>query len=434
MISTLRAYRLPLAITLVTAAVLAWWTWRDFSSHFADKERHRSVVLTRMLAAGIHAMEESGHLGHEDVQGIIDSIISSSPYRFFVLEKDGRRIYQTGEIPDSLTLTSTETVRIAENLYVISHKLNPHARNVWNDDPDSDDGNGGPAGIEPDRDEYLMILGGRFQHPAHELSLMPTLIRIAVIIFFLSAGVVTWHMVIRNRLLAEQLKTERGQLAHLEELGLAAAGLAHETKNPLGIISGIAQQIINDPEIPERSRTLIDAIIDEVDKSASRLGHFMTFARQRKTNAVQVEILHLCVGITEILQSEFDAAKVMLEVSGPPMMVLADRDMLRQILVNLLLNSLQASSKGGKVKVGLIRRGERATLEVADQGCGISPELLPNIFKPYVAGKPDGHGLGLAIVKRFVEDHGWSIDVESQLNRGTVTRISGIMLVRECAG
>ncbi len=433
MSSILRTYRLPLAITLVTAAVLTWWAWRDgrdFGSHFADKERHRSVVLCRMLAAGIHAMEEGGHLKPDEIQGIINSIISSSPYRFFVLEQNGRRIYQAGNIPASLTLPSTETVRIAGDLYVVSHRVNPHRVNAWNDDPYSDDINEGPAGIEPDRDEYLMILGGGFQHAGREFSLMHTFARIGIILFFLTAGVATWHMVIRNRVLAEQLKTERAHSAHLEELGLAAAGLAHETKNPLGIISGIAQQIISDPKIPEQSRGLLDAIIDEVDKSASRLGHFMTFARQRKTNAVHVELQQLCAGIAEILQSEFDAAKVMLKVSGPPMTVLADEDMLRQILVNLLLNSLQASSEGGGVEVNLTRRGERATLEVADQGCGISPELLPNIFKPYVAGKPDGHGLGLAIVKRFVEDHGWTIDVETQPGRGTVIRISGIMIMQ----
>jgi len=65
---------------------------------------------------------------------------------------------------------------------------------------------------------------------------------------------------------------------------------------------------------------------------------------------------------------------------------------------------------------------------VEDQGSGISPELLPNIFKPYVAGNADGHGLGLAIVKRFVEEHGWTIRVDSQLNRGTEVTVSGIGL------
>jgi two-component system sensor histidine kinase HydH len=112
------------------------------------------------------------------------------------------------------------------------------------------------------------------------------------------------------------------------------------------------------------------------------------------------------------------------------MTTFADEDMLRQVLVNLLLNSLQASPEGSRVEVRMERHGVRATLVVADQGCGIPPELLPNIFKPYVAGNPDGHGLGLAIVKRFVEDHGWTIKADSQLNRGTVITVSGIMLLQ----
>jgi two-component system, NtrC family, sensor histidine kinase HydH len=102
--------------------------------------------------------------------------------------------------------------------------------------------------------------------------------------------------------------------------------------------------------------------------------------------------------------------------------------MLRQVLATLLLNSLQASPKAGRVAVRMERHGSRAALVVEDQGCGILPDLLPDIFKPYVAGDPDGHGLGLANVKRFVEDHGWTITADSQLDRGTVMTIAGIRL------
>jgi len=256
------------------------------------------------------------------------------------------------------------------------------------------------------------------------------LIPLATAILLLTASVAAWIMVIRSRLLAEQLRTERAHSAHLEDLGLAAAGLAHETKNPLGIISGIAQQIARNPEVPEQSKVMLETIIDEVDKSASRLGHFMTFAKQREINVVQLDIQELAARIAEILQPEFDAAAVTLEVNCPLMTIVADEDMLRQVLVNLLLNSLQASPEGSRVEVRMERHGARATLVVADQGCGIPPELLPDIFKPYVAGNPDGHGLGLAIVKRFVEDHGWTIKADSQLNRGTVITVSGIMLLQ----
>ncbi|MFH0879423.1 MAG: sensor histidine kinase, partial [Lentisphaerota bacterium] len=98
------------------------------------------------------------------------------------------------------------------------------------------------------------------------------------------------------------------------------------------------------------------------------------------------------------------------------------------ILVNLLLNSLHASSPGARVMVRLERQADGAILVVEDQGAGIPQDLLLHIFKPYVAGDHQGHGLGLAIVKHFVEDHGWAIRVDSQLGRGTVVAISGIKL------
>ncbi|MDY0040181.1 MAG: ATP-binding protein, partial [Desulforhabdus sp.] len=85
----------------------------------------------------------------------------------------------------------------------------------------------------------------------------------------------------------------------------------------------------------------------------------------------------------------------------------------------------------GRVEVRLELHGARAALVVADRGCGIPPHLLPDIFKPYLAGSPDGHGLGLAIVKRFIEDHGWTIRADSELSRGTVITISGIELFQE---
>ena len=140
--------------------------------------------------------------------------------------------------------------------------------------------------------------------------------------------------------------------------------------------------------------------------------------------------------MAEILGPDFDAVGVKLEIECDPLRILADEEMLRQVVVNLLLNSLHASSAGGKVTVRMNRKGKRAVLMVEDQGSGISPELLPNIFQPYISGNSGGHGLGLAIVKRFVEEHGWTIDVDSQPNRGTVITISGIALpeAKVCKG
>ena len=433
MTTVFRSYRVPLAATALIVVALASWAWQDwrnFAEHVEERERHRALGVSRMLAGAIHALEENGRLKRGEIERIVEHIIRDSPYQFLVLEQNGRRILQAGDIPAALTLPAAETESFANGFYLFSRKVHLPEGDGWQNTLDPHAIVSESTGLGISSGEQLMILGGDVRDHGYPKALTHMLIPLATAILLLTASVAAWIMVIRSRLLAEQLRTERGHSAHLEDLGLAAAGLAHETKNPLGIISGIAQQIARNPEVPEQSKVMLETIIDEVDKSASRLGHFMTFAKQREINVVQLDIQELAARIAEILQPEFDAAAVTLEVNCPLMTIVADGDMLRQVLVNLLLNSLQASPEGSRVEVRMERHGARATLVVADQGCGISPELLPDIFKPYVAGNPDGHGLGLAIVKRFVEDHGWTIKAESQLNLGTVITVSGIVLVQ----
>ena len=215
---------------------------------------------------------------------------------------------------------------------------------------------------------------------------------------------------------------------------MAAAGLAHETKNPFGIISGIAQQVARDPQLPQKSRDMLDTIVDEIDKSASRLGLFMTFAKKREVSPCPVDVQQLIQGIAGVLEPEMNAAGVDFKIVCQALTINADEDMLRQILVNLILNSLTASSPGGSITIRLVHKGAHACIEVEDQGCGISRELLSRIFKPYVTGNPDGHGLGLSIVKRFTEDHGWSICAESEPGRGTTIMISGISIAETTGG
>lgn len=429
MTTRLQTYRVPLTATAMMIVALAFWAWRDwhnFGEHVEERECHRAIGISRMLAGALHSLQENGRLQPKEIEKIVEHIIRDSPYRFLVLEQNGRRILEVGDIPGNLALPSIETNHFERGRYLFSRKVHLYetAKLRGSAPPTISEAGGLGSGDG----EQLMIFGGDVRDHGVPKALEHIFAPLAVAILLLTASVAAWIMVIRSRLLAEQLKTERARSAHLEDLGLAAAGLAHETKNPLGIISGIAQQVARNPEVPEQCRAMVETIIDEVDKSASRLGHFMTFARQRKVNPVKLPIQELAERIAEILQPEFDAAGVKLQINCPPATILADEDMLRQVLVNLLLNSLEASQGGGRVEIRMEQQGTRATIVVVDQGYGISPELLPDIFKPYVAGNPDGHGLGLAIVKRFVENHGWTIRADSRLNRGTVITISGIRL------
>jgi signal transduction histidine kinase len=157
----------------------------------------------------------------------------------------------------------------------------------------------------------------------------------------------------------------------------------------------------------------------------------MNFARQRKPSLTPVRVDRLCREVARILEPDFEAGGVELLTQVSETTIAADEAMLRQVLVNLLLNSLHASPVGSTVRIVLTRRARGFDLGVEDQGRGIPAELLPEIFKPYVSGSATGHGLGLAIVKRVVEAHGWKIRARSGPGQGTVMTITGIQTARQ---
>ena len=175
---------------------------------------------------------------------------------------------------------------------------------------------------------------------------------------------------------------------------------------------------------------MAEHIVDEVDKATARLGNFLTFARQRQAKEARVDVRAVVVKVAAVMRADFNAAGVELSLACSPLRILADEEMLSQILVNLLLNSLHASSAGTTVSVRTESHGNFVQLSVEDQGSGIEPGLLPDIFKPYISGRAGGHGLGVAIVRRFVEQPGWTIRADSQVGRGTRITISGIRRVK----
>jgi two-component system sensor histidine kinase HydH len=237
-----------------------------------------------------------------------------------------------------------------------------------------------------------------------------------------------WCLALRNRTLKESLAVTRARASHLEELGLSAAGLAHETKNPLGIIRGLAQRIHKEDIGPEQVKTITESIMNEVDTASARLGRFMTYAKSMTPKVQTVLAAEFLKHIVSLLQPDCDSAGIKLNTRAEPAAIMADQDMLQQVLVNLLLNSLKASTSGSEIEVEIRHVGSKALLTVSDQGAGISADLMSSIFKPYTSGHADGHGMGLAIVKRIVEDHGWKITLDSVPESGTKVTISQIAL------
>ena len=211
--------------------------------------------------------------------------------------------------------------------------------------------------------------------------------------------------------------------SHLREMNLAAAGLAHETRNPLNIIRGMAQMISKSDataDLREKSK----AIVDETDKVTAQLNEFINYSRPREVRRAKTALNNVVTEVVRALNYDIDEKKIRVESKVEPFLIEADEQLLRQALFNLLLNSIQAVGENGQIQFAAHRNGSEATFEIRDDGPGVPPENRREIFKPYFTTHQKGTGLGLAVVQQIVLAHGWEIECLANDPKGAVFRIS----------
>ncbi len=244
----------------------------------------------------------------------------------------------------------------------------------------------------------------------------------------LGAGL-AWRNTRKTADLQIRLVRASEQNSHLRELNLAAAGLAHETRNPLNIIRGLAQMISRlpdaSPEVRERSKT----IVDETDKVTAQLTEFINYSRPREVRRTKISLTVAGNEILRTLGHDLAEKKIAVEVTGEPLAIEADEQLLRQVLFNLILNAIQAADVGGKIELNIQRaNAAEAILEIRDNGPGVPPERRQEIFKPYFTTHQKGTGLGLAVVQQIVLAHGWEIACLGNEPRGAVFRLSHLKI------
>jgi signal transduction histidine kinase len=236
---------------------------------------------------------------------------------------------------------------------------------------------------------------------------------------------------VENSQLYEQLK-ERDRLAALGEM---AAGLAHEIRNPLGSIKASAQYLSETSDKAEGGNEFLDIIVDEVDRLNRVVSSFLDYARPSQVDPEPIDVSAAIQLTLQLLRPECDAANVALRVTMDTSLpkVRIDMEHLRQVLINLVQNAVQAMPDGGQIDVETrvqdrLRPGDGAhrwvQVSVRDTGPGIAPALLPNLFVPFVTTKQQGTGLGLAISQRIVSEAGGRIDVRSRQGVGTTFVVS----------
>ncbi len=225
-----------------------------------------------------------------------------------------------------------------------------------------------------------------------------------------------------SRIEIERLhRTQMSRAEHLATLGELATGLAHEIRNPLAGIAGVIEIIGRDLPTTSPARSVVKDVRQEI----ARINHIVTDLLQTARPhppQVRKSDLNTTVEHAVMLGRQQALAKgIEITLVKDPSLpeVEHDSDQIHQVLLNLLLNALQAIGPDGKIAVSVKPQGELAVVEVSDNGRGIASEQLPNIFRPFYTTKGDGTGLGLSLARRIVEDHHGRIDVTSTVGKGT---------------
>ncbi len=238
-----------------------------------------------------------------------------------------------------------------------------------------------------------------------------------------------WRNLTRSSELQIRLIRASEMNSHLKEMNLAAAGLAHETRNPLNIIRGMAQMISKQDSVPAEIQEKVGAIVDETDKVTAQLNEFINYSRPREVRRANLALNSVVNEVVRALAYDIEEKKVRFETSGEPVTIEADEQMLRQALFNLGLNAIQAIGPNGRIQIVTQKTGAaEAAIEVRDDGPGVPPERRQEIFKPYFTTQQKGTGLGLAVVQQIVLAHGWEIECLPNDSRGAIFRITHLKL------
>ncbi|HEV3146859.1 MAG TPA: ATP-binding protein [Gemmataceae bacterium] len=233
----------------------------------------------------------------------------------------------------------------------------------------------------------------------------------------------------------EVLRAER-----LAAVGQLAAGVGHEIRNPLTSIKLLIQTSRRDPSAGGLSEEDLDLIELEIQRLERAVQGFLDYARPPKLQRMAGDLAEMVRKTMSLVRGRAERQRVDLRFPEPsaPVILEADAEQLQQVLVNLMLNALDAMPHGGKLDIA-VEPNEAGWVElrIRDTGSGIPAEILPRIFEPFVTGKETGLGLGLVVSKRIVEEHGGTIRASNLEHAGAefTLRLPGTAAqVRKSAG
>ena len=218
----------------------------------------------------------------------------------------------------------------------------------------------------------------------------------------------------------ERVAEAEAQLRRLQSVG---AKVAHELKNPLASIKGLCQLVSRAPE-SERTQERLAVVASEIGRMETILNEYLSFSRPLEDlNPEPFDLTAVARDVLDVLAGRADQASVVLALDGPATPVQGDPRRLKEALINLVANAIEATSSGGSVQLRVRTTGAGVTLEVKDSGRGIAPEDLERLGTSFFTTRPNGTGLGVVLAQGVITQHGGSLSYTSAVGQGTTATI-----------
>jgi two-component system sensor histidine kinase PilS (NtrC family) len=227
----------------------------------------------------------------------------------------------------------------------------------------------------------------------------------------------------------ERMRRELRNQDRLAAIGELAAGLAHEIRNPVAAIRGSVEELGRNLDDPPMARSLADIAIRESDQLNQIVTRFLQFARSSTPVKQAFDLRELLEETTVLLRRRAKRARgtdVAYQAGHAPAAVHMDRSQLKQALLNIGNNALEAMPEGGTLSISLAvcDDTDQARITFRDSGAGIPQDQMERIFEPFFTTRKHGFGMGLAVVQKIISSHGGSVVVSSEQGQGTTVTVN----------
>ena len=433
-----------LASLLLAWTVLAMWQWQEYQAECETARqsvRRQAESVINALVGGVQSHHRLGLFLEEQLQNTLDELGKSQDILAAAVVSADRRLSLTVGRTDLLNLSApVEPGQFWEDAgfrYAVGFQLPPEppgpggmGRGPGGMGPGPGGGMGfgpgggwgrGPVGPQPEPPGRSKLAAGgrcfavllldrdRTDRQIAHYAWLRLLVVAAGGLVILSVTL-AWRATMRLAEAHGRARLLEIETRHLRELSQAAAGLAHETRNPLGLIRGWTQRLSQSlPESPQQ-RQQAQTVIEECDRVTARINQFLAFARPCEPKVTAVRPVEIVAELAALLEPDLGARHLTLlsMLLAPNRTIQADRELFRQALFNLMQNAIQFSPEGGAVEIAATTGQDGALrMEVADRGPGVPADEADLLFTPYHTTRSGGTGLGLAIVRRIATAHGW---------------------------